>query len=115
MKRNRITITDGIVNVPANVRMTYFEIAELFGVFTKTVRANIKAILKSGVVKPDFSTGATVIGSAIYTDYYGLEMVTALAFRVNSLEAQLFRNYATQKLYHSKPLFIQIPKNVTVN
>ena len=53
MENRIITIENGKVFVPENVNMRVFEIADLFGVYIQTVNANIKAIIKSGVVSPD--------------------------------------------------------------
>lgn len=82
-----------MVSVPDNVQMRDFEIAELFGVMIPTVRANISAVLKSGVCEGDFSNGGIVIGKFIIPDYYGLDMVVALAFRIQSYRADIFRKW----------------------
>ena len=77
MKREKITISkSGIITLPDNpvetVWMRDFEIVELLGV---------------------------VYGKHILPDYFGLDMITALAFRINSLKAKLFREYILGKLY----------------
>lgn len=104
MKREKITINkSGIITLPGNpvetVWMLDFEIAELFGVMIPTIKSNIQAILKSRVVKPDHTHDGTVIGNALLPDYFGLDMITALAFRINSLKAKSFREYILGKLY----------------
>lgn len=94
MRQEIITISDnGMVFVPDNVQMRDFEIAELFGVMIPTVRSNILAVLKSGVCDGDFSNGGIVIGKSIIPDYYGLDMVVALAFRIQSYRAGIFRKW----------------------
>lgn len=60
MKREKITINkSGIITLPGNpvetVWMRDFEIAELLGVMLPTIKSNIRAILKSGVVKAVYS------------------------------------------------------------
>lgn len=115
MKREKITISEnGIITLPGNptetVWMRDFEIAELFGVMIPTIKSNIRIILKSRVVKPDHTHGGTVIGNAILPYYFGLDMVVALAFRINSLNSKLFREYILGKLYivNTQSIFIQV-------
>ncbi|MDR0686631.1 MAG: hypothetical protein LBF79_04170, partial [Dysgonamonadaceae bacterium] len=95
MKREAITIENGLVSVPQSgeVRMTAFEIATLFEVYVRTINDHAKAILKSGVIKTDGSCTATVTGSSIMPDVYGLNMIIALAFRVHSPKAEMFREW----------------------
>ncbi len=64
-----------------------------------TIKSNIRAILKSGVVKVDLQHDGVVYGKHILPDYFGLDMITALAFRINSLKTKLFREYILGKLY----------------
>ena len=99
MNRNIITIDDnGTVTVASDVRMRDFEIAQLFGVFTQTIKANIKTILQSGIVRADLTDGGVMVGNHIFLDYYGLDMITALAFRVQSPQAEMFRTWALRKM-----------------
>jgi hypothetical protein len=95
-----ITIENGMVSVPQSgeVRMTAFEIAALFEVYTQTINAHIKAVLKSGVIKTDISCPATVTGNSVIPDFYGLDMITALAFRVHSPKAELFRERVIRRI-----------------
>ena len=103
MKREIITIDEnGNVTIPdasaAPVLMQDFEVAELFGVMLSTVKSNIRAILKSGVITADVTNGATLVGCNILPDYFGLEVITALAFRIHSHNAQLFRKSVFQRM-----------------
>ena len=99
MKNRIITISDsGTVNVPnKDVRMTICEIADLFGIFYQTAKTNIRAIEKSGIGSGDYSMSGTVEGTKITSDYYGLEMMTALAFRLQSEKADIFRRWIVKK------------------
>ena len=111
MKREKITISEnGIITLPGNPTETVWMRAELFGVMIPTIKSNIRIILKSRVVKPDHTHGGTVIGNAILADYFGLDMVVALAFRINSLNSKLFREYILSKLYivNTQSIFIQV-------
>lgn len=118
MKRETITISEnGVITIPseatAPILMRDFEIAQLFGVYGQTVKAAIKAVLQSGVVVPDCTHGGTVVGSSIQPDYYGLDMITAIAFRIQSPQKQVFRKLVLSKLSAvskptSAPIFIQV-------
>ena len=107
MKREKITISENrTIAIPDNpaetVWMRDFEIAELFGVMLPTIKSNIRTVLKSNVVAGDTTNGATLVGRNILPDYFGLDMVVAIAFRVNSMNAQLFRDFVTQKMTSTK-------------
>jgi hypothetical protein len=122
MKREIITIENGLVSVPQSgeVRMTACEIAALFEVYVQTVHANIKAVLKSGVIKADGSCAATVAGNTLMPDVYGLDMITALAFRVHSPKAEMFREWIIHKItanYNPLPstLLIRLSKQALAN
>ena len=94
MKREIITISEnGSVSVPDKVMMQDFEIAWLFGVTIPAVRANIRTILKTGIATGDYTNGATLVGNNILPDCYGLDMIMALAFRIHSPQAEIFRRY----------------------
>lgn len=115
MKREIITISEnGVITVPtAQILMCDFEIAELFGVFSQTVKSAIKSILKSGIVTPDYTHGGIVVGNSIQPDYFGLDMITAIAFRIQSTQVQLFRKYLLRQLctvdkLTTAPVFIQV-------
>ena len=99
MERKLIKISEnGNVFSPDNVQMWDFEIAELFGVMIPTIRSNVRAILESEVVIADMQHGGTVIGAAMLPDYYGLDMVVALAFRIHSYNAGILKEWILQKV-----------------
>lgn len=98
MKKNLITISDNdSIHVSTNVQMRDFEIAELFGVYHQTIRTNIKAVLKSGVIIADYDGGVVMGNGAIIPDYRSLDMVVALAFRIQSYKAEIFRKWIMRK------------------
>lgn len=85
-ERNIITMDgQGNISLPSDIgatTMTEWEICELFGVIAPTVRAGIKALCKSGVLR-EYDIKRTVRISYRYTaEVYNLETITALAFRV---------------------------------
>lgn len=97
-RREVITITiNGIVTVPNNVRMSIAEIADLFGIYYQTAKRHIRASERSGIVRGDDSMGCVVEERNIYPEYYGLEMVIALAFRIQSRNATVFRGWLCKK------------------
>ncbi|HML65994.1 MAG TPA: hypothetical protein PKC55_14280 [Dysgonomonas sp.] len=99
MENRRIILSDnGIITVPGETKMNIAEIADLFGIYYQTAKKLIRDIEKSGVVGGDYSGSCTYEGSKIYPDYYGLEMVTAVAFRVQSGEADVFRKWLLRKI-----------------
>ena len=105
--KGKISISEtGVVKVAAPIQMRDFEIAELFGVMVPTVKGKIKQILKEGVCVGDFSTGGIVVGNTIMPDYYELDMVVAIAFRIQSHKAELFRQWVMHKCIH-QPIVLQ--------
>ena len=119
MVKTKIVINgNGAVSVPDKVMMQDFEIAGLFGVMIPAVRANIRTILKTGIVTGDFTNGATLVGNNILPDYYGLDMIMALAFRIHSPQAGIFRRWILGKATGverdiiRQPILISIDKSI---
>ena len=119
MKREIISINDnGSVTVPSEVRMTINEIASLFGVYYQSAKRIIRAIEKSGVADSDYSMTCTVEGLKVYPEYYGLDMVVAVAFRVQMVNAKIFRAWVLRRAVSSKgntTIFLQINKLQSLN
>lgn len=112
MTRNIISIDDrGSVSVPnGKIAMRDFEIAELFEVMIPTIRSNIRTILKTGVATADLTNGATLVGCNVVPDYYGLDMIVALAFRIQSYRTEIFRKWIMRKMVQSnlRPIYIGV-------
>ena len=104
MERAIITISEsGNVNIPSgNVWMSEVELMELFGVIAPTLRAAIKAIYKSGTLCPVVTQRCNTITPASWATFYNLEMVVALAFRLNTYEASRIRQKVLECLYRRK-------------
>lgn len=108
MKEERNTITtDGYGNITmpedtANVWMSEPELVGLFGVTAPTVRAGIRAVYKSGVLKECDTKRYLRLEKGYGLDVYSLEMVVALAFRINSYGAERLRNAVLERLYLRK-------------
>ncbi len=91
MKREVIMINGcGDIIMPtdiANVWMSEPELVELFGVIAPTLRAAIRAVYKSGVLKEYEVQKYVRLENGYYTDVFGFPMVAALAFRINTFGA----------------------------
>ena len=100
MERVIITISEnGRVNIPdSNVWMSEMELVELFGVLAPTLRAAIKAIYKSEMLCPAATQRCDTITPARWATFYNLEMVVALAFRLNTYEASRIRQKVLEGL-----------------
>lgn len=102
MKRETIIMDEyGKVTVPsdtANVWMNEAELLELFGVIVPTLRAAIKAVYRSGVLKPYEAERYIKLPNGYGMDVYALPMVVALAFRINSPYVYKVRNALLEKL-----------------
>lgn len=100
MERVIITISEnGRVNIPdSNVWMSEMELVELFGVLAPTLRAAIKAIYKSEMLCPAATQRCVTITPASWATFYNLEMVVALAFRLNTYEASRIRQKVLEGL-----------------
>lgn len=100
MTTQPITIENGLVTIrpTANeVWLTQSQIADLFGVFTAAVSANIRAMFKSGVLHEDRVVRRTRCRNGNIVKRYGLEMIVALAFRLKSENAEAFRRWIVER------------------
>lgn len=118
MKRKIEIAEGGRVSLPDKVQMRDFEIAELFGVMIPTIRSNIRAILKNNIVIADCTNGATLVGCNVLPDYHGLDMIVALAFRIQSPQAEIFRRWILAKAAKressmiNQQIFISVDKSI---
>lgn len=107
-----VTINDnGTVNIPTHVQMRDFEIAQLLGVILPTVRGAIKRLLKTRFVTD--CSGGIVQGNQIIPEYFGLDMVIAIAFQVQSREAEIFGKHILNKVTTSNlpPIYVSLGNN----
>ena len=100
MERAIITISEnGHVNIPSsNVWMSEMELVELFGVIAPTLQAAIKAIYKSGTLCSVSTQRCDLATPASWATFYNLEVVIALAFRLNTYEANKIRQKVLEEL-----------------
>ena len=104
MERALITISEsGRVNIPSsNVWMSEIELVELFGVTAPALRATIRAIYKSGTLSATTTQRCDLATSANWATFYNLELVIALAFRLNTYEANCIRRKVLESLCQRK-------------
>lgn len=110
MERAIITISEnGKVNIPSgNVWMSEMELVELFGILASTLRAAIKAIYKSGILCPATTQRCDLATPKNWATFYNLEVVIALAFRLNTYEASKIRQKVLESLCHRKEKWISM-------
>lgn len=121
MERAIITISEnGNVNIPSdNVWMSEMELVELFGVIAPTLRAVIIAIYKNGTLCPVSTQRCDLAMPKCWATYYNLEVVIALAFRLNTYEASRIRQKVLESLCQRKEsginLFISLGCQTPMN
>ena len=85
---------------------TQKDMAQLFGVYKSGISRHISNIYKTGELQQDTTVAkiATVVNRGIrgeveeLVDFYHLDMIIAVGYRVNSLKATKFRQWATKIL-----------------
>lgn len=102
MNRTTITMNEyGKVAVPsdaASVWMSEMELVELFDIIVPTLRATIRAVYKSGALKPYEVERRIKLTNGYYSETYSLPMVVALAFRINTSNAVMVRKVLLERL-----------------
>lgn len=103
MKRNIIEITESsYIIMPDNVAdiwMSEPELVELFGMIAPTLRATIRAVYKSGVLKEYEVQKYVRLENGYHADVLSFPMVVALAFRFG---AEQVRNAILERVYLRK-------------
>lgn len=107
MKRVVIAISEyGTVILPdvpnENVWMSEMELVELFGVVVPTLRAAVRAVYKSGVLKAYEVQKYIRLENGYNADVFGFPMIAALTFRINTFGAKQVRKAILEKLYLRK-------------
>ncbi len=106
MKCNIITM-DGQGNIVlptdiGSIAMTEWELCELFGVVAPTIRAGIKALCKSGILREHEIKCTIRLSDNHSMEVYNLEAIIALAFRINTFGAEQVRRTVLERLYLRK-------------
>lgn len=106
MERNIVTMNEsGSIIMPeniANIWMSEAELVVLFGVIAPTLRAAIKAVYKSNVLKEYEVQKYIRLGNGYNADVFSFPMIVALAFRIDSFGAEQIRNALLKRLYLRK-------------
>lgn len=106
MERNIITMGESsYIIMPENVASIWMsepELVDLFGVIVPTLRAAIKAVYKSGVLKEYEVQKYVRLENGYHADVFGFSMIVALTFRINSFGAEQVRNIVFERLYLRK-------------
>ncbi len=98
---------DGTIRVEVTYQeetfwLTQKQIARLFGVDVRTVNEHLKRIFSSGELQPDSVIRKIRItaadGKNYLTNFYSLDAIIAVGYRVNSYQATQFRIWATATL-----------------
>lgn len=100
MKRGKIEIKNNevfIYPMGGTLWLTRYQIADLFGVFISTVGRYIQSILKSGSLEQGnvVLQKKNIDGAVI--ELYNLEIIIALAFRIRSEKAEVFRAWVIRR------------------
>ena len=99
--------------------MTKHQIADLFRCFVAKVVSNIPAILKSGALDESRVCRFHRYKDGGGVELYSLEMIMALAFRIDSHNAAIFRRWlmerATQPQHPPISVFVPVRENRVPN
>ena len=105
-ERNVITMDEqGKVSLPSDIgmtAMTEWEICGLFGVSAPTVRAGLKALCKSGVLKEHDIKRTIRLSDKCSAEVYDLKTITALAFRIHSFGAAELRKALLERIVYGR-------------
>lgn len=82
--------------------MSEMELVELFGVIAPTLRAAIRAIYMSGMLNPATTQRCDLATPGSWATFYNLEVVIALALRLNTYEASRIRQKVLEGLCQRK-------------
>ena len=82
--------------------MSEMELVELFGVIAPTLQSAIRAIYKSGTLCPVNSKRCDLATPKSWATFYNLEVIIALAFRLNTYEASRIRQKVLESLCQRK-------------
>lgn len=98
MKRDTISIEGKAIRVTGSeVWMTLPEIVELFGTTAGAVYAGIKTILKENALNDYEVCKCIRLDSGNSADVYNMEVVIALAFRLDTYPAAALRSWIVRK------------------
>lgn len=101
MRRIIKTDENGNVRIEGNPRreiwMTAWEIAELFGLSHPTIQKAIKETRKSGILTDYEACKYIRMENGCSADIFSLDIIIAVAYRVNTFYAHAFRKWLAEK------------------
>ena len=98
MKRDIIKIEENAIRVTGcDVWMSEPELVELFGTTAGAVGSEIKSVLKEEALNAYEVCKCVRLAGGNSTGMYGMEVVIALAFRLNTYPAALLRRWLVRK------------------
>ncbi len=99
MRTTPITIDNGQVTIHSAgaVWMSQHQLANIFGVFVAAIGANVRSILKNEILDERRVIRQRTYKDGSFTTLYNLEMITALAFRLKSRQAEAFRRWIVHR------------------
>ncbi len=122
MKRGSITIEPNRITVvlssEGTVQMTAEEIASIFHVTAVSIERHIKKIFEEQMLYEHEvrKKHVKMIGNKrCITEYYNLDMIIALSFRIDSYSSKAFRRWIGKQILRSlntkslPPIILQIP------
>ncbi len=95
--------------------MTKHQIADLFGCFVAKVVSNIAVVLKSGALNESRVCRFHRYRDGGGVELYSLEMIMALAFRIDTCNAAIFRRWLMERATQptSPPISVFVPMRET--
>ena len=118
MNTQPIVIEQGQVTIrltATGVWLTRHQIADLFGVFISAVGSNIRSILKNEILREEKVCRRKPNEANDFIELYNLEMITALAFRLHSQNAEWFREWVIEQATNPVILWKMPNMNITMN
>ena len=89
------------------------ELIELFDVYRQTIDACIQGICKANIFDMEAVCKCNCIVKAGKIDYepyeFSLEFIVAMAFRINSPNAKMLREWTVNEILRPKTLLLQTP------
>lgn len=122
-ERNIITMDEyGRIHFPNttsnSIWMSTNELIDLFGIMYPTLKDNIKAIYKSGILDNCEVQRSIKLSNGISIDVYALPIIIALSFRLDTLGAYRVREYIIEKLTNNSRnhiLFLNVRTHECMN
>lgn len=82
----------------ADIWMSEPELVELFGVIAPKLRATIRTVYKSGVLREHEVQKYIRLENGYHADVFSFPMVVALAFRINTFGVEQVRNAILERV-----------------